>query len=317
MEMRNLGNSGLRVSVVGIGCNNFGMRLDVEATRRVVHRALDKGVTLFDTADAYGNRGGSESQLGEVLGVRRRDVVLATKFGWEMDDVDVKRGGSRGYIMKAVEDSLQRLRTDYIDLYQLHKPDPRTPIEETLRALDDLVRQGKVRYIGCSNFAGWQVVDAAWTSRVHNLAAFVSAQNEYSLLVRESEAELVPAMQKFGLGLLPYFPLAGGLLSGKYKRSAPLPAGARLTDTKRSADRFLTERNWAAVEKLEAFTAERGETLLDVAIGWLASRPTVASVIAGATKPEQVDANVAAAAKHFDAQALATIDRITQPSRPS
>ena len=165
MEMRNLGNSGLRVSQVGIGCNNFGMRLDLEATRRVVHRALDKGVTLFDTADSYGNRGGSESQLGEVLGARRRDIVLATKFGWEMDDVDVKRGGSRGYVMKAVEDSLKRLRTDYIDLYQFHKPDPRTPIEETLRALDDLVRQGKVRYIGCSNFAAWQVADAAWISR--------------------------------------------------------------------------------------------------------------------------------------------------------
>jgi aryl-alcohol dehydrogenase-like predicted oxidoreductase len=317
MEMRNLGNSGLRVSQVGIGCNNFGMRLDVEATRRVVHRALDKGVTLFDTADSYGNRGGSESQLGEILGARRRDIVLATKFGWEMDDVDVQRGGSRGYIMKAVEDSLKRLRTDYIDLYQFHKPDPRTPIEETLRALDDLVRQGKVRYLGCSNFSAWQVADAAWTSRHHGLDAFVSAQNEYSLLARESEAELVPAMQRFGLGLLPYYPLAGGLLSGKYKRSAPLPAGARLTDTKRSADRFLTERNWSAVEKLQAFADERGKSLLDLAIGWLLSRPTVASVIAGATTPEQVDANVAAATTRLDAGALATIDRITQPARAS
>ena len=282
-----------------------------------MHRALDKGVTLFDTADSYGNRGGSESQLGEVLGARRRDIVLATKFGWEMDDVDVKRGGSRGYVMKAVEDSLKRLRTDYIDLYQFHKPDPRTPIEETLRALDDLVRQGKVRYIGCSNFAGWQVADAAWISRHEGLDAFVSVQNEYSLLVRDIEAELVPAMQRFGLGFLPYFPLAGGLLSGKYKRGAPLPTGARLTDTKRSADRFLTERNWTAVEKLEAFAAERGKTLLDVAIGWLLSRPTVASVIAGATTPEQVDANVAAAITRFDADALATIDRITQSGRAS
>ena len=317
MEMRNLGNSGLRVSQVGIGCNNFGMRLDVEATRRVVHRALDKGVTLFDTADSYGNRGGSESQLGDVLGARRRDIVLATKFGWEMDDVDMKRGGSRGYLMKAVEDSLKRLRTDYIDLYQFHKPDPRTPIEETLRVLDDLVRQGKVRYIGCSNFAGWQVADAAWISRHERLNAFVSVQNEYSLLVRDIEAELVPAMQKFGLGFLPYFPLAGGLLSGKYKRGAPLPTGARLTDTKRSADRFLTERNWAAVEKLEAFSAERGKTLLDVAFGWLLSRPTVASVIAGATTPDQVDANVAAAITRFDGDALATIDRITQSGRAS
>jgi len=315
MEIRNLGNSGLRVSVVGLGCNNFGARLDVEATRRVVHRALDKGVTLFDTADAYGNRGGSESQLGEVLGARRRDVVVATKFGWEMDDVDVKRGGSRAYIMNAIEDSLRRLRTDYIDLYQLHKPDPRTPIEETLRALDDVVRQGKVRYIGCSNFAGWQLVDAAWVSRTEHLNAFVSAQNEYSLLVRDVEAELVPAMQKFGVGLLPYFPLGGGLLSGKYRRGASLPEGARLTDTQRSADRFLTERNWSIVEKLQAIADERGAAMLDVAIGWLASRPTVASVIAGATRPEQIDANVAAAATHLDAQTLARIDEFTRPSR--
>jgi aryl-alcohol dehydrogenase-like predicted oxidoreductase len=313
MELRNLGNSGLRVSLVGLGCNNFGSRLDLDATRRVVHRALDLGVTLFDTADSYGNRGGSESQLGEILGARRRDIVLATKFGWEMDDVDVKQGGSRGYIMHAVEASLQRLRTDYIDLYQFHKPDPRTPIEETLRALDDLVRQGKVRYIGCSNFSAWQLADAAWISRHEGLNAFVSVQNEYSLLVRDIEPELVPAMRRFGVGFLPYFPLAGGLLSGKYKRSAPLPAGARLTDTKRSADRFLTERNWTVVERLEAFAAERGKSLLDVAIGWLASRPMVASVIAGATKPEQVDANVAAALTPFDADALDTIDRVTQP----
>ena len=313
MELRNLGNSGLRVSQVGLGCNNFGLRLDVEATRRVVHRALDKGVTLFDTADSYGNRGGSESQLGEVLGARRQDIVLASKFGWEMDDAGVKRGGARSYVMKSVEDSLRRLRTDYLDLYQLHKPDPLTPIEETLRALDDLVRQGKVRYVGCSNFAAWQVADAAWTSRHLGIGAFVSVQNEYSLLARESETELVPAMQKFGLGFLPYYPLAGGLLSGKYKRSAPLPEGARLTETKRSADRFLTERNWSAVEKLQAFADERGHSLLDVAIGWLASRPIVASVIAGATTPEQVDANVAAAATRFDAAALETIDRITQP----
>jgi aryl-alcohol dehydrogenase-like predicted oxidoreductase len=315
MEIRNLGSSGLRVSVAGLGCNNFGARLDVEATRRVVHRALDKGVTLFDTADAYGNRGGSESQLGEVLGARRRDIVIATKFGWEMDDADVKRGGSRGYMMQAVEASLTRLRTDYIDLYQLHKPDPRTPIEETLRALDDLVRQGKVRYIGCSNFAAWQLADAAWVARTGHLNAFISAQNEYSLIVRDVEAELVPAMQHFGVGLLPYFPLGGGLLSGKYKRSAGLPEGARLTDTKRSADRFLTERNWAIAEKLQALADERGHSLLDFAIGWLASRPTVASVIAGATRPEQVDANVAAAATRLDADTLARIDEITRPVR--
>lgn len=315
MEIRNLGSSGLRVSVAGLGCNNFGSRLDVEATRRVVHRALDKGVTLFDTADGYGNRGGSESQLGEVLGARRHDIVLATKFGWEMDDVDVKRGAARGYIMKAVEDSLRRLRTDYIDLYQLHKPDPRTPVEETLRALDDLVRQGKVRYVGCSNFAAWQLADAAWIARTQHFAPFVSVQNEYSLLVRDIEAELVPAMQKFGVGFLPYFPLGGGLLSGKYKRGASLPEGARLTDTKRSADRFLTERNWSIVERLQSLANERGHSLLDFAMGWLASRPTVASVIAGATRPEQIDANVAAVGARLPADVLERIDEITGPAR--
>jgi aryl-alcohol dehydrogenase-like predicted oxidoreductase len=315
MEIRNLGNSGLRVSVAGLGCNNFGARLDVEATRRVVHRALDKGVTLFDTADSYGNRGGSESQLGEVLGTRRRDIVLATKFGWEMDDVDVKRGASRGYVVRAVEDSLRRLRTDYIDLYQLHKPDPRTPVEETLLALDDLVRQGKVRYVGCSNFAAWQLADAAWVARTQHLTPFVSAQNEYSLLVRDIETELVPAMQKFGVGFLPYFPLGGGLLSGKYKRSAALPEGARLTETKRSADRFLTERNWSIVERLQALADERGNALLDFAMGWLASRPTVSSVIAGATTPEQVDANVAAIGSRLPADMLDRIDEITRPVR--
>ena len=312
MEIRNLGKSGLRVSVVGLGCNNFGARLDVEATRRVVHRALDKGITLFDTADAYGNRGGSESQLGEVLGARRREVVLATKFGWEMDDVDVRRGGARGYIMQAVEDSLRRLRTDYIDLYQLHKPDPRTPLDETLRALDDLVRQGKVRYIGCSNFAAWQLADAAWIARSEKLHGFVSAQNEYSLVVRGVEVELVPAMEHFGVGLLPYFPLAGGLLSGKYRRDAALPEGARLTDTKRSADRFLTERNWSIAERLQSLADELGISLLDIAIGWLAAQRTVASVIAGATRPEQVDANVEAAQTGLDADTLARIGEIAR-----
>jgi aryl-alcohol dehydrogenase-like predicted oxidoreductase len=311
MELRNLGASGLRVSVVGLGCNNFGGRLDLEATRKVVHRALDSGITLFDTADTYGNRGGSETQLGEILGGRRKDLVLATKFGMAMDDAGVKIGGSRRYVMQAVEDSLRRLRTDWIDLYQLHTPDAATPLEETLRALDDLVAQGKVRYIGCSNFAGWQVADADWIARDAGLARFVSAQNEYSLLVREIEHELVPAMRHFGLGLLPYFPLGGGLLSGKYRHGAALPPNSRLTDTQRSADRFLTERNWARTEALQAYFEPRGRTLLEVAFGWLVSRPTVASVIAGATKPEQIDANIAAAKTALDADELAKIDSIT------
>jgi aryl-alcohol dehydrogenase-like predicted oxidoreductase len=314
MRTRNLGHSGLRVSEVGLGCNNFGSRLDLDATRRVVHRALDAGVTLLDTADGYGNRGGSEAQLGEILGARRRDVVLATKFGWPMDDVGVKKGGSRRYLMQAVEDSLKRLRTDWIDLYQMHTPDPDTPLEETLRALDDLVRQGKVRYIGCSNFAAWQVADADWVARTAGLDRFVSAQNEYSLLVRAAEAELMPALDRFGLGLLPFFPLAGGLLSGKYRRGEALPAGARLTATKRSADRFLTERNWTVVQALQACAERRGRTLLDVAFAWLAGQPAVASVIAGATTPEQVDANVAAVATRLDPDELAEIDRITAPA---
>jgi aryl-alcohol dehydrogenase-like predicted oxidoreductase len=311
MRLKRLGRSGLKVSEIGLGCNNFGQRLDLEATRRVVHRALDLGVTLFDTADSYGNRGGSETQLGEILGARRKDVVLATKFGWPMDDVGVLRGGSRRYLMRAVEDSLRRLKTDWIDLYQFHTPDPDTPIEETLRAQDDLVRQGKVRYLGCSNVAGWQVADTAWIARAEGLAPFVSVQNEYSLLARGVEAEVMPAMERFGLGLLPFYPLAGGLLTGKYRRGAPLPKGARLTDTQRSADRFLTERNWTVVQALQAFAEARGRSLLDVAIGWVAAKPGVASVIAGATSAEQIEANVAAAARAPGADEMAELDRIS------
>ena len=313
MKVRRLGTSGLKVSEIGLGCNNFGQRLDLEATRRVVHRALDLGITLFDTADGYGNRGGSETQLGEVLGAKRRDIVLATKFGWPMDDVGVLRGGSRRYLMRAVEDSLRRLKTDWIDLYQFHTPDPETPLEETLRALDDLVRQGKVRYVGCSNFAGWQVADAAWISRSEGLAPFVSVQNEYSLLVRDVESEVVPAMQKFGLGLLPFFPLAGGLLTGKYRHGEPLPAGARLTDTKRSADRFLTDRNWRIVGALQAFADRRGRKLVDVAVGWVLARPWVGSVIAGATSAEQIESNVAAGAVRLADDEIAELDRLTAP----
>ena len=210
MQERNLGSSGLRVSLVGLGCNNFGGRIDLEATRKVVHKALDLGITLFDTADIYGERGGSETFLGQILGERRKDIVLATKFGMEMDAAGKKKGGSRGYVMQAVEDSLRRLRTDWIDLYQLHRPDPLTPIEETLRVLDDLVRQGKVRYIGCSNLPAWQVVEAQWTARTEHLNAFASCQDEYSLLVRDIERELVPAIEAYRMGLLPFFPLASG-----------------------------------------------------------------------------------------------------------
>ena len=311
MEIRNLGRSGLRVSLVGLGCNNFGM-LDIESSRKVIHRALDLGITLFDTADVYGNKGGSEQQLGEILGPRRKDIVLATKFGMQMDDAGVKLGGSRRYIMEAVEASLKRLKTDWIDLYQLHRADALTPIEETLGALDDLVRQGKVRYIGCSNLASWQVVDAAWTSRDRRLDYFICAQDEYSLLVRDIERELIPALKAERMGLLPYFPLASGLLTGKYRHGAEIPAGTRMSVMKRLADRYMTERNWSIVGGLEAFCAERGHSMLELAFSWLAAREPVTSIIAGATKPEQIEHNVRAASWTLSADDLAEVDRLTK-----
>ena len=312
MEIRNLGKSGLQVSLVGLGCNNFGGRIDLAATRKVVHRALDLGITLFDTADIYGERGRSEEYLGECLGDRRKDIVLATKFGMPMDDAGIRKGASLRYILSAVEASLKRLKTDWIDLYQLHQPDPLTPIEETLRALDDLIRHGKVRYIGCSNLPAWQVVEALWTADRALLNRFASCQDEYSLVVREPERELIPAMERFGLGLLPYFPLASGLLTGKYRRNGPMPEGARLTGTKRLADRYLTEANWGVVERLEEFCRLHGRTLLELAFSWLVSRPTVTSVIAGATRSEQVDANVRAVEWKLSHEDVAEIDRLTR-----
>jgi aryl-alcohol dehydrogenase-like predicted oxidoreductase len=310
VKQRNLGKSGLLVSLVGLGCNNFGGRIDLEASRKAVHKALDLGITLFDTADIYGNQGGSETCLGQILGDRRKDIVLATKFVMPMDKEGVLKGASRRYIMRAIEDSLTRLKTDWIDLYQVHQPDPLTPIEETLRALDDLVHQGKVRYVGCSNFPAWQVVAAQWTSKHHNLDAFVSCQDEYSLLVRDIERELVPAMVEYGLGLLPFFPLASGLLTGKYKRDAK-PKGARLSYMQALADRYMTDANWQIVERLAAFAAKHDRTLLELAFSWLAARPAVSSVIAGATKPEQVELNVKAADWALTAEEIAEIDKIT------
>ena len=294
MEYRNLGSSGLRVSLVGLGCNNFGMRLDLEQTRAVVDRAFDLGITLFDTADMYGGRGGSETQLGKILGHRRKDIVLASKFGMAMSDDGTKIGASRRYIMSAVEDSLRRLKTDWIDLYQLHQPDPLTPLDETMQALDDLVTQGKIRYIGCSNLPSWQVVESQWISKSMGLNRFVSCQDEYNILNRNVEAELIPAMQKYGCGLLPYFPLASGLLTGKYKRTK-MPEGARLTDMPTFANRiYLTDENFDIIDNLHKFANKTGHSILELAFGWMASRPTTASIIAGATKPEQIDANVAA-----------------------
>ena len=311
MEYRNLGSSGLRVSLVGLGCNNFGMRLDLEETRAVVDRAFDRGITLFDTADMYGGRGGSETQLGKILGHRRKEIVLASKFGMAMSDDGTKIGASRRYIMSAVEDSLKRLKTDWIDLYQLHQPDPLTPLDETMRALDDLVTQGKVRYIGCSNLPSWQVVESQWLSKSMGLSRFVSCQDEYNILNRNIEDELVPAMQKYGCGLLPYFPLASGLLTGKYKQTA-MPAGARLTDMPTFANRiYLTEENFEIVDKLNAFAKKAGHSILELAFGWMASRPTTASIIAGATRPEQIDANVEAIGWVMSQSEIDEVDKIS------
>jgi aryl-alcohol dehydrogenase-like predicted oxidoreductase len=297
MKLRAIGKSGLRVSVVGLGGNNFGGRLDLEASRAVIHKALDLGVNFIDTADVYPmmNPGASEELLGQIFRSRRNDVVLATKFGLARDDKTPPPGASRRYIISALEASLRRLKTDWIDLYQVHQPDPATPIEETLRALDDLIRQGKIRYIGCSRFHSWQVVDALWTSRHLGLNAFISCQDEYSLVVRDIERELVPATQAFGLGLLPYFPLASGLLTGKYKRDAPLPEGARLTKLPAMSKRFLTDVNWHVTDRLQAFCTDRGHSLLELAFSWLLARPGVPSVIAGASTPAQVEQNSRAA----------------------
>jgi aryl-alcohol dehydrogenase-like predicted oxidoreductase len=316
VKQRKLGGSGARVSAVGLGCNAFGGRLDVESSRKVVHAALDLGINLFDTSDSYGETyghpGGSEMALGEILGDRRKDIILATKFGHERSRYDActKGGASRRTLKLAVEGSLKRLKTDWIDLYQMHKPDPLTPIEETLRALDDLVKQGKVLYIGCSNFPAWRVVEAHWTARHLGLNAFVTCEDEYSLLVRSAEAQLIPAMQAHGLGLLPYFPLAAGMLTGKYNRDAPPPDDAYLGRNKRWAARFLKEENWTRLERLQKFCVDRGCTLVQLAFGWLLARPVVSSVIAGATKPGQVKANVEAADWAPTAEDMAEIDRL-------
>ncbi|WP_406055229.1 aldo/keto reductase [Kribbella sp. NBC_00889] len=311
MEYRQLGDSGLTVSVVGLGCNNFGRRLDATRTDVVVNAAVDAGITLFDTADVYqGEHGFSEELLGKALGGRRDEVVIATKFGGDMHGVNGPDWGaraSRRYIRKAVESSLQRLGTDWIDLYQLHLPDQVTPIEETLAALSELVAEGKVRYIGSSQFAGWQVVDADWAARTAGLEHFISAQNRYSLLEREVEDELVPACEHLGIGVLPFFPLSSGLLTGKYKRGEEAPAGTRLAT---QPDR-LAGADFDKIEALETFAAERDLTMIDVAIGGLAAQPAVASVIAGATTPEQIAQNVAAGMWDPTAADLAALDELT------
>jgi aryl-alcohol dehydrogenase-like predicted oxidoreductase len=294
---------GPEVSAVGLGCNNFGMRVDLEGTRAVVDTALDAGVTLLDTADVYGNKGGSEEFLGEVLEGRRDRVVLATKFGGDMGDGEMARG-SRAYIHKAIEASLARLRTDYVDLYQYHTPDNVTPFQETFGALEELVQQGKVRYVGHSNLEATQVEEVDTLARERGFARPVSAQNQYSRLRREAEEELLPTCERLGIGILPYFPLASGLLTGKYKRGQPPPEGTRLSGR---AD-ALKDEQFDRIEALERYASERGLTLLQVAIGGLLAQPAVSSVIAGATKPEQVRANVVAGAWEPTADDLAALN---------
>jgi aryl-alcohol dehydrogenase-like predicted oxidoreductase len=289
-----LGNSGLYVSEVGIGCNNFGSRIDADATRAVVDAALAEGINFFDTADVYGGQQ-SEVLLGQAVGDRRHQVVIATKFAMATGTTLQDQGGSRRYVRRAVEASLERLDTDYIDLYQMHAPDPATPIEETLEVLDDLVREGKVRYLGHSNFAGWQLADAEWTARTRGCTPFVTAQNHYSLLERAVRHEVLPACRRFGLGMLPYFPLASGLLTGKYRRDSPPPDGTRLARMEALAHRAMTAANFDKVDRLTGFAEERGHSLLDLAFCWLLSQDEIVSVIAGATSPRQVADNARAA----------------------
>jgi aryl-alcohol dehydrogenase-like predicted oxidoreductase len=312
MKLRPLGATPLKVTTVGLGCNNFGLRIDSgEPSRAVIHKALALGINFFDTADVYGHRGGSESALGRYLGTRRKDVIIASKFGNAMDDAGTMKGASRRYIMQAVEASLKRLNTDWIDIYQLHRFDPATPLDETMSALDDLVKQGKVRYLGISQPAAWQLVDMQWTARHASLEPLTTCETEYSLLARSAEKALIPAMRRHGVSLLPFYPLASGFLTGKYQRHAPKPDGARLTRGKRYEDMFMTEANWSRAEKLQAFCQARGRTLLELALSWLAAQPIVATVIAGATRSEQVEANVRAADWQLTGEDLAEIDAIT------
>jgi aryl-alcohol dehydrogenase-like predicted oxidoreductase len=285
MELRRLGTSGLKVSAIGLGCNNFGMRIDQAQTQVVVDAALDNGITFFDTADIYGGTQ-SEVFLGNALKGKRDKAIIGTKFA-----MGENAGGSRRYVVSAVEASLKRLGTDRIDLYQMHRPDPETPIDETLRALDDLVRDGKVLYLGNSNFSGWQIADADWISRSGHMERFVSAQNNFSLLERNADREILPACEKFGLGFLPFFPLASGLLTGKYARGEAPAEGTRLAAWGARGAAALNDKNFDKLEKLDAWASDHGHSLLELAFAWILGHPVVSSVIAGATKVEQIEAN--------------------------
>jgi aryl-alcohol dehydrogenase-like predicted oxidoreductase len=317
VRTRKIGRSELEVSVLGLGCNNLGGRLDEDASIRVVNAAVDMGITMFDVADVYprGKAGAAEELLGRALGPRRKQIVLATKFGIPMDQSGTRQGAKRDYIARAVEDSLKRLGTDWIDLYQLHAPDHDTPIEETLRALDDLIKSGKVRHIGCSNFAAWDMVDSLWIAKELGTHAFISVQNEYSLVNREPDREVIPASLKHSIGFLPFFPLASGLLTGKYRQNEPPPAGARLSYNKLLGDRFLNESNGEIVAALQAFCDRKGYRMLDLAFSWLLHCPAVSSVIAGASTPEQLAQNVKAVELALTPEDIAEIDVITGADR--
>lgn len=319
MELRALGQSGLQVSFVGLGCMNFGAMNDESESAAIVAKALDLGINFFDVADVYGNRGTSERFLGKALGGRRGDVIVATKFAGPMSAEHAwMQGGSRRWIIRAAEDSLRRLGTDYIDLYQMHRPDGQVPIDETLRALDDLVRQGKVRYIGSSNFAAWQMVAADWTARTMHLNRFNSAQNRYSVMSRDIERELVPAAECYGIGIIPYFPLESGLLSGKYRKGAKIPERSRLAKWGRWAvANFASEEKLDVVARLNELCARYDHTLLQLAMGWLASRPIVASVIAGVTTIAQLEQNVAAARWRPSVEEATAIDAVCPPPAPA
>jgi len=318
VRQRAVGKSGLVVSLVALGASNFGGRLDSSAARSVIGKALDLGVTLFDTAEAYA-KGRSEQLLGEVLGSNRKDVVIATKWGnfnhggWSAEPATDIRGGSRAYIMKAVEESLRRLNTDYIDLYQLHMPDDRTPVAETLTALDSLIRQGKIRYAGVSNMPAWQIVEAQLVARQLGCQELVSFQAPYSLLSLDVEDTHIPAAQRYGLGLLAYQPLAEGLLTGKYRHDGPVPEGSRLATWPRMRQRSVNDANWEKVAILAASAERSGHSLLEIAMSWLAAKEAVSSIIVGATTPAQVEQNIAAALAPVPDEVLADIDRLIRP----
>jgi aryl-alcohol dehydrogenase-like predicted oxidoreductase len=313
MEYRNLGSSGLKVSVLGLGANNFGWWIDEQRSITVINHALELGINFIDTADMY-DRGRSEEFIGQTLKGRRTEVLIASKFSTAMGEGPNDRGGSRWYIMRAVEASLKRLRTDHLDLYQIHHPDPTTPIEETLRALDDLVKAGKICYIGCTNFAGWQVSEALWTSRVNNLNSFVTVQTKYNLFERQIEQELVPCCKAHGIGIIPWGPLSGGFLTGKYHRGeqpqAPAAGGRPAKAFNHLYNAVMTDANWERLEKLDAFAKSRGHKVGELAIAWLLSQPWVCTVIPGATKPEQLNENVAGAAWKLTAEEVAQVEQI-------